>query len=265
MHRTATTIGLILGGGLLFVGGVAAGWRVGHGEPLPAREPNHTTLAKQAPDEPVTGPRVDASLARAGADTIALRPLERLALFAELNRRLRAKFSLSPVNYSQKLDENFVRLFAVTPVEREEFESLVATTDAGLARAAANVARVEPQADGTFKISIPPFPEEGGRIYDQFVAKVGEIMGPERTAYMKEMKILDENGIQQFDRFGIMQTTVELNPAAATQSHWFMQFDEKTTLTTRTARLDLRSFRSKYPAIYENMRAAGQVADLPTP
>ncbi len=273
MRSVVQTIGLVLGGALIFAAGLAAGRAV---RPESTPPPVAGLNALQQRTVPILPAARSADATRSAANgagdvttetaPVSQQAMARLQRLVELNRKLSSKLKFTVMEpFSLKLNEDFVRAFDVTPGERRTLEAMLEKTRADLDRAELAQARIEPQADGTFTISIAAFPQEGGRILDRLVEDFGNTMGPQRADFLREMNLLGEEGFS-FDGFGTRTTKVQLQPASsASANSWSIHLDEATGAYNEEGRMNLARFREKFPLVYEKMRAEGRLPATPGP
>jgi hypothetical protein len=268
MQRSTLIGGIFLGGVILFSAGVALGlhWRntVAPVAPDTVREkssPQH----KEEP-KPLQAAAL-APFATGAAPSADLSPVvkDRLSMLVDLNERLQQKYGTSMLMLG-RLNEDFVRVFDLTAAQQQELKTAIQTARDELGRIEASLARIDPRADGGFNVSVPPYPRDGGAVYDQFIDRMTYILGPERMTYARELHAIDfERGIGELHQFGLWRINIEVLPPAAGSSSWGTSMDSATGLVTQTGSMDLGMLKRTYPFLYERMRAAGQVPSTATP
>ncbi len=186
-------------------------------------------------------------------------PLASLQAVLELNRRAtRPLFSFS-ISRGNQLNDDFCVAFAVTETEKAALKAAFAATKAGISRIEADLARIEPRSDGGFTISIPPYPREGGELYDRFVATVQATLGPERSAYMQEMHLLDTERFFDQGQFGLLETKFEIRPpeSPVKGGNWSTGLDPQKKMVMRTGELDRRALQDLFPLLYARLPSGG--------
>ncbi|HNC24987.1 MAG TPA: hypothetical protein PLU52_12360 [Opitutaceae bacterium] len=126
-----------------------------------------------------------------------------------LQKKGRMNFFVQVMTPDDKLSAGIKELLPVS-------ESEARILDGGLARArqqlkaledASGSAVIDP-ATGDLVIQFPPFPEEGGKVYDELMALLQSTLGPERMAVLQELapNQLD----QRFESFGLRTKSITL-------------------------------------------------------
>lgn len=135
----------------------------------------------------------------------ALTPLQELAVLADMQQRKLLKPVLTILDRKGKLDSSFADLFALNADEQDRLQRAVDTVRqklADLERANATVTRDD---RGNIVVAIPPFPTDGGKVYDEMMRAFAEVLGPERNdAYRTLAAEQLENSL---GRFGAAERT----------------------------------------------------------
>ena len=112
--------------------------------------------------------------------------------------------------YSDRIGESFAQLFELTPEEEARLLLAVSRTKEHMAETEAQVAVSEMSADGTqLIVKVPPIPEAGGVVYDEFLATVSSVLGPER---MLLFDVLVRDNLENSSmRFGLGETVLTID------------------------------------------------------
>lgn len=261
--------GLFLGGALLFGGGYLVGLEMSRSAPAVELSDNHVAQEQKlhSPDAVARPASRQQGVEPIENAPVSVSAMERLRLLTELNQRLMIKLGI-PLrgNKGYTLNDDWVKAFDISPEERRKLEALVEAAVMELKQTAAKVAQVSTQADGTLTVTVPAYPSEGGAIYDRFIADFTQVMGPERTGYMRELNQLDDAMYYSRDQFGLASTIYRLDMSPGPRNYSSSgHHDPDTGVTTTVIQLDLAAFRREVPLIYEKMLAAGQLPELPRP
>lgn len=252
-----------MGGALLFGGGFVLGQQLSRA-PRAAKMPTPAGagLGLAATPEPVKSESVAAPISKIEPAPQPSRPMAQLRALVEINRQAaQPLFSFHLLDGGgSRLSEDFAQAFDLTPAEKQELEAVIAASRIEIAGMEAKLARIEPQPDGGFMIVIPTFPQEGGEAYDQFVAKIESLLGPERSGYLREMQIVDSDRLVGLGGFGLVQSDFRLlPPGEKSGSSWESEGGFASGVTKRSGRGDVGGLQYHYPLIYEKMRQAGQI------
>jgi hypothetical protein len=143
--------------------------------------------------------------ARAATDMPTSTPLQSLRVLADLQQRKLVRPTLTFLDRRGKLDESFVSLFALNATEQEQLQhsiDIVRSNLADLERANATMWR---DPSGNIVVSVAPFPQEGGAVYDGMMQRFAQILGPDRNDAFRTL------GAEQFEnllgRFGAAERT----------------------------------------------------------
>lgn len=269
MPRAKMTLRFLLVGALLFGGGFVLGQQLSR-SPRVAKMPIPAGAGREIASTHAVGKSelAAAPMAKIEPAEQSSRSMAQLRAVMEINRQAtHPLFSFNLLDGGgSRLNEDFVQAFDLTPAERQELEGLIAASKMGIAQLEAKQARVESQADGGFTIVIPPFPKEGGEVYDQFVGKLESLLGPERSSYLREMQIVDSDRLFALGGFGLVQSNFRLlPPGGGNESSWGTEGDPVTGMMNRSGVFDAGGLRFQFPFLYERMRQAGQISGRPGP
>lgn len=221
--------------------------------------PPKATLIKVASPEPPNHVQQIPYIQPALADRSEVSSFtSRVNALIELNRLLQAKVSV-PLLTIDTVNEDFVKLYDLSPQQTQQINNLVTTTKARLAKLEATHASIEPKAVDEFTITVSPFATEGGQLYNEMLKSVRDILGAERYTLYQAMPSydLDSTG---FRNFGLADTVIELKPYhgenGLTTSSSQTTFDPNGLLTMR-AKTNSEMFQHEYPELYKKMLAEG--------
>lgn len=144
---------------------------------------------------------------------------------AELQKQKLASPNVTFLDRSGKLNDAFVRLFDLTPAEHETLQRVIDDVHAQLDRLERANAAVTRGAAGEFIISVKPFAEAGGAVYDQFLRNFAQTLGPERHAAF--LTLGAEQVERALGRFGAAQRTVTVSVDGGTPQRPFKIRDEQ--------------------------------------
>jgi hypothetical protein len=154
--------------------------------------------------------RVSASLApREEKAATNSPPPDQLRVLANLQKRRMASMNMQYVDRLGKLTPAFAELFALTSAEQVALQQSIDRARERLGDLERQNATVKTDPNGAIVISVVPFPEAGGAVYDQFVKSFAETLGPERHPSFLAL------GVQQietaFAQFGAGQRTLTIS------------------------------------------------------
>lgn len=118
-------------------------------------------------------------------------------------------YGLPFLDYKGEIDELFAQCLDLTSVERRDLLDVINSARSSVADAERKQAKVVRTAAGAVEVTIDPFVEEGGKIYDQSMAKIAEILGPERNAAF--LKLAGESFEHSFSNFGTRARVLTLS------------------------------------------------------
>jgi hypothetical protein len=192
-------------------------------------------------------------------------PLSRLRAIAELNRARPMRISVPPVQFGQ-LNEDFAAVFELSPAEAQRLRASIAATRARLDALEASHAQIVAEGNGRFTVTVPPFPEEGGAVHDDFVAALRGLLGEERWSYYTRISEADFEQSSEFGGFGLTQSVFHVRTGQDGPGHPSLSSSgsrQDSGTWTREINGDLELFRNQYPLLYEKMRAGGYVPAAP--
>jgi hypothetical protein len=161
---------------------------------------------------------------------------------------------------SEQLNPQFTKLYELTPPEVAHLNVVFRRAKEQVDALEAANAKIEPQPDGTLRVTIEPFPKEGGAFHDFVRSELFATLGPERSELYRRLSDSDESNSMEFGGFGLNRMVFEIRPTgpdgkgAAT---WNGSIDPKTRLQTFTWQTDLRALKHLRPALYERIVGAG--------
>lgn len=100
----------------------------------------------------------------------------------ELSKQKLLAPQLNFVDSSGVLNPAVASVFDLTPQEQQTLTQSLTTAHDKVAELEKLNATITRTPDGKIVIDVKPFPGEGGAVYDEFMASVGQTLGPERTA-----------------------------------------------------------------------------------
>jgi hypothetical protein len=228
-------------------------------------ENSETIIAARAPNPGVTSRSVaarDLANPREAVAEVAKKPrdtLERLNVVAEMNARLNTKFTVS-LTAGDVLNPDFVKMFGLTPAEESRLNGEMAAAKLRLAQLEASHARITRTQNGGLVITIPPFPVEGGEVYNTFEHALRETLGAERFSYREQMLGSGSQDDYNFGNFGLTDSVINVKLAgerSTTTSEWAS--DQKTGLVTMHTDASLDYLRALRPQLYQKLVAGGYV------
>jgi len=123
-----------------------------------------------------------------------------LEVLADLQKRKLIKFTTPLLDREGKLTKAFSELFELTPEEMSRVQQSFDRARYELAAQAEQRAQVRVLSDGKVVIAVPPFPSEGGKVYDELNQSLGGVLGDERNSYFAAL--LDDQMELTFGFFG---------------------------------------------------------------
>lgn len=181
---------------------------------------------------------------------------DRLSTIAELNSLLRVKIAVPLLNFDE-VNDDFVKVYGLRPGEVARLKANFAAAKNSLAIWEAKHATIEPSGENGYSISIPPFPQEGGLVYDGLLQSIHEVLGDERfAAYRASAGDMDSSG---FGMFGLSKTTIDVRPSkegerptstssSSVDANGTMKFQVNTNPAF---------FAKQYPELYQKTVEAG--------
>ena len=181
---------------------------------------------------------------------------ERLNVIAEVNSLLQMKIVVPLLN-GYEVNEGFIKVYGLTSGEVAQLKASFSAAKKNIAMLEAKHASIEPYGENGYLISIPPFPQEGGAVYDGLLQSIHEVLGDERfLAYRASTSDMETSG---FGMFGLSETIINVSPTKEgvnLTSQASSSFDGN---GPRKAHVDMNPvfFLTDYPEIYQRMVAAG--------
>ncbi len=212
-------------------------------------------VVRQIPERPsdlVATPEVSSPAVRQSFPT-----LRAAALLA--TKRLQNGSHVPPFTF-ERLNPDFITLYELSPAEIERLEVAAKRVRAQVASIEAAKAQLAPQSDGTVRITIEPYPREGGALLDALRAEVLTTLGEERSEFFRSLSDFDGSNSTEFGGFGLRQTVVEvraLGPNGPGSMRGTTSFDPATSLQTMTTETDFRSLKDSRPELYARLVGAG--------
>lgn len=199
------------------------------------------------------------------ASTAALTAVDQLRVLADLSKRRLLTPMVRTFSYKEAgaLSPAFAELFALTPPERAALQSAVDRARERMASLELENAAVERATNGDVVITMRPFPQAGGAVYDEMIKAFAETLGPDRqsaflTLAAKEVEkslgwfgtaeraltfsqAATPSGETQFN----VQAQHKLPTESGSQSSSFKTFDEMAAAVGTPARLLPKDFGSR--------------------
>jgi hypothetical protein len=190
----------------------------------------------------------------------------RLKSLLELNQFLKFQPKISvPLFNGDTINQDFVALFDLSPQQIDKMRNLVSAVKMRIAQIEAAHAVIEPKGDSEFLISVPPFPTEGGLVYNDMLDSIRKILGDERYVFYMAMPSHDLESTT-FRGFGLSESMIDLKP-----------FDEKNGTASGSFTVDPETkyikshvytnselFPEDYPELYKKMVNDGLWKPSPT-
>lgn len=237
---------------------------------LPLVGKAETAVAGRAPNTAIKRPSVavaDLATARESVVEAAKKPTDtedRLKVVSEMNMLLNSRFTVTLMT-GDILNPDFVKMFGLTPGEEARLNAEIAAAKLRLARLEASHATIKPMQNGGLVVTIPPFPAEGGEVYNTFQRALLETLGPERFAYREQMLGPGSQEDYNLGNFGLTDTVINVRPAGAgstTTSEW--NSDQKTGLVTMHTDASVEYLKALRPELYKKLVVGGYVPSSPS-
>lgn len=175
------------------------------------------------------------------------------------------RISVPPVQFG-RLNEDFAAVFELSPAETRQLRASITATRARLDALEASHAQIVAEVDGSFTVTVPPFPEEGGAVHDDFVAGLRNLLGEERWNYYTRISSADFEQSSEFGGFGLTHSVFHIRAGQEGPGHPSLSSSgalQDSGTWTREINGDLELFRNQYPLLYEKMRTGGYVPAAP--
>ena len=117
-------------------------------------------------------------------------------------------YGLSFLDHHGEIDEVFAQLFELTPDERAKLTTVIKSAKTTVEQIELQNAKVVRTEKGDIELTIEPYVEKGGKLYDQATAQIAETLGRERYAAFQAL--LGESFEHSFARFGAKARTLAI-------------------------------------------------------
>lgn len=180
----------------------------------------------------------------------------RLRALVELNGCLRHRIPV-PLVESDKINDDFVAVYEVSASEKALLEEAVAKAKNRMRELGAKFAVITPGTEDDFRILIPPFPEEGGILFDEFSRSVRAVLGEERYASYQENG--EEADSSSFGGFGVGEAVIILRGPGTPSDRQYTIHDEGSPrgMVKSLVVVDRMMFLKQYPELARKMVAEG--------
>jgi hypothetical protein len=121
-----------------------------------------------------------------------------------------------PISGQCRLTDAIAALFELTPGERTQMDGHLARAKEEIDRMSVEHAMGASGEDGSWIINVPAFPERGGVVYEQMLASISAVLGPERTGSFLE--IAGPAVERQLGAFGAEEAKIVLFPGTVSPS-----------------------------------------------
>jgi hypothetical protein len=155
------------------------------------------------------------------------------------------------------LSEAAISAFRLSPSEVARVKALLAATQKSMAELEAKNAVIEPpRSEGEIRITVAPFPAEGGKVYDTFQQALHEILGDERFSLYNGTFRESMERLGEMSGFGLIERSITIEPNRSAEN-WNSQFDAATGVVKVNTKTSPRRFMKNYAKLYERMVAEG--------
>jgi len=191
--------------------------------------------------------------------------VERLASIKRLNAVLHYKFFVRFMS-DAFVSEDFVQVYGLSIQERDSIDAAIAAAEKRLEAMEVRNAVVSLEKDGKVRVEIPPYPKEGGALYDEFLNTLRSTLGEERFAYLQPISgTLDD--ISTLRCFGLQSSTYVITDSHDNPQHGGMSsgstWDDQSGARAMAYRADLHWLASNHPELYAKVLATSGWAALP--
>jgi hypothetical protein len=166
---------------------------------------------------------------------------------------------IQPFTFEQ-LNPDFTKLYELTPPEVAHLNAVFRRAKEQVESLEAANAKIEPQSDGTLRVTIDPLPKEGGAVHDFVRSELLATLGRERSELFQQLSDTDSSTSMEFGGFGLNRTVIEIRPTGPVgkaSATWNASIDPKTHLQTVVWQTDLPPIKNLRPALYERIVGAG--------
>ncbi|MBA4138314.1 MAG: hypothetical protein C0518_13460 [Opitutus sp.] len=153
----------------------------------------------------------------------------------------------------EHLNPDFVTLYELTRAEVEHLESVLSRARNQVAELEVEKARISPQSDGTIRVTIDPFPDQGGVILDTVRAEIFATLGAERSEFFRRLSDFDGADSTEFGGFGLRRTIIEIRPGGVhgdASASSTTSIDPATKVQTLSVQTDLPTLKQLQPALH---------------
>lgn len=165
---------------------------------------------------------------------------------------------IQPFTFEQ-LNPDFAKLYELTPPEVAHLNAVFRRIKEQVDALEAANAKIEPQADGTIRVTIEPLPKEGGAFHDSVRSELLATLGQERSELYRQLSDSDGSDSTEFGGFGLRRTLIEIGsigPDGKALATWNTSIDPKTSLQTVSMKTDFPALQHLRPALYERIVGA---------
>jgi hypothetical protein len=148
--------------------------------------------------------------------------IDSLRVLADLQQRKLVRPALTIFDLKGSLDESFVSLFGLTPVEQKRLQQSIDEVREKLTALERLNATVSRDDRGDITVAIQPFPIEGAGLYDEMMHTFADVLGPERNDAF--LKIGAEHVEVSLGRFGTAERnyTFSYDPTEPSGQPYFL-------------------------------------------
>lgn len=188
------------------------------------------------------------------------RHVSRIRDIIALNQTLQSKISVPLFTGGTIVNGDFAKLYDLSSKQVDDITNLVASTKQRLAEIEATRAVINPNGVDEFVISVSAFPAEGGRVYNDTLGALKDILGAERYDLYRSMAGRDFDSAM-FGNFGLSETVINLK--AMDGANGRMTASSNSTMDAESGYVRLRVetnaelFKIQYPEIYKKMLTGG--------
>jgi hypothetical protein len=183
-----------------------------------------------------------------------------VSVVTDLNRVLQNKISV-PLLFGEELNPDFAAVFELSPREKNELKTALQNARVRVAELESRHARIEPKGPKEFTISIPPFPAEGGAVFDELTKSIRSTLGETRHPLYLQLSRYDFEGSSAFGMFGLGETVINVKPMrnekGGPTATGTMSSNQETGTMSKTLDTDPDFLGVQYPLIYQRMIASG--------
>ena len=190
-------------------------------------------------------------------------PLDTLRVLGDLQQRKLVRPWLTIFDQRGRIDESFASLFDLKPGEREYLQRAIDEARERLGEMERSNATVTRDGDGNIVVSVRPFPQEGGQVYDAMMQRVADLLGPERNDAFRKM------GAEQVElslgRFGSAERTYTFGYDRTERSEQPYTVQDRVMQKSPTGRVDGTTDNARF-STFENLAARfGPIVSLLPP